>query len=166
MEILDITGKLAVDDRAAGPWCTLPYPGHRHGCPNYGKRPECPPQAPKVREFIDLDRPHWFIVANIDLEDHMRRMKINNPTWSEAQLRCCLYWQRGVRKDLRRWCAEFVMEHPGTVFTLIPEAMGVNVFRTARRVKVPIMKTPAMVYKIALVGYTPRPRPKALEDFA
>lgn len=166
MEILEVTGKLALDDRAAGPWCQLPYPGHRHGCPNYGKNPECPPKAPKVQDFIDLERKHWFLFVTFDLKEQMCKMKINNPTWSEAQQRCCLYWQNHVRKQLRKYCAAYVMEIPGTVFTLVPEAMGVNVFRTARRIKIPIMKDPETVYKIALIGYTPRPRRKALEDFA
>ena len=30
-------------------WCTLPYPGHKNGCPNYDKNPLCPPNI-KIME--------------------------------------------------------------------------------------------------------------------
>ena len=41
--IVNITGKLAINYRAnkringKPSWCELPYPGHKKGCPNYGK---------------------------------------------------------------------------------------------------------------------------------
>ncbi len=42
----------------------------------------------------------------------------------------------------------------GGVFTLCPEAMGVNVFRTLHAHGVPIRKNPLdTVYKVAMIGY-------------
>lgn len=44
--------------------------------------------------------------------------------------------------------------HPGSVFTLVPEAMGVHVIRTAQAFHVPIVTRPRRtVFKVGLVGY-------------
>ena len=44
--------------------CPRSYPGHPHGCPNYGKRPSCPPQAPMLAETLDLTQPVHVEDAN------------------------------------------------------------------------------------------------------
>ncbi len=83
-------------------------------------------------------------------------MKEKHPEWSDRQARCCLYWQGSVRKQLREETKKFADKN-GMVYTLIPEAMGVNVIATARKLGVPIKAKPDdMIYKIALVGYSKR----------
>ncbi|MFX1536121.1 MAG: DUF2284 domain-containing protein [Promethearchaeota archaeon] len=159
----EVTGKLAIDYRARY-WCRKPYPDHQQGCPNYGKKKECPPQAPLIEDFLDLTKQHWFVVVIFDLIFHARKMKDKHPNWTEKQCRCVLYWQNTVRKELRTACDLFANRHPDElVYTLIPEAMGVHVIRTARLVGLPIKARPKdVIYKIALIGYTNNRRKKQL----
>jgi predicted metal-binding protein len=131
-DVMDVSDKLVLDPRAKV-WCKLPYPGHPKGCPNFDKNPDCPPNAPDVSGFFNLDKPHYFIIESFDLNAHIERMRERHPDWSERQCRCVLYWQGTVRKNLKRKVGNFLNTHPGTTFTLIPEAMGVNVIKTANR---------------------------------
>ncbi len=148
-----MTGKLVLDSRSRE-WCRLPYPDHPSGCPNYGKRSDCPPTACQIEEWIDLSRPHWFIIAFFDLGSHIQRMRSRHPSWSDRQCRCVLYWQSGVRKGLTLICRQFQKGKEGTVMTLTPEAMGVNVIETAERLGIPIERRPKrLVHKIALIGF-------------
>ena len=153
MSVIEVTGKLVLNPKAHGPWCQMPYPGHPHGCPNFGKRSDCPPEVAMIDTAFDLNRPHWFIVETFDLKAQMERMKALHPTWTERQQRNCLYWQGGVRTRLRHQITQFIGFRP-LFWTMNPEAMGINVLQTARRVGIPIATKPKdMVFKIAFVGY-------------
>ncbi|MFX1256109.1 MAG: hypothetical protein ACFFCZ_31160 [Promethearchaeota archaeon] len=151
---IEVTGRLAIDYRARD-WCKKPYPDHQEGCPNYGKRKECPPQAPLIEDFIELTKPHWFIVVTFDLLSHIRKMKDKHLNWTDRQCRCVLYWQNTVKKELRTACDLFTNGFPNElVYTLVPEAMGVHVIRTARLLGLSIKARPKdTVYKIALIGH-------------
>lgn len=150
---LAIGSSLALDRRAAGPWCCLPYPGHPRGCPNYGQRDTCPPKAPLLTTFFDITQPMWLIVQPFDMAGHMRHMAQSHRGWSQAQLRCCLYWQGGVRVQLADAVRLAQWRHPGTVATMSPEAMGLNVFATMRKLGVRLSLHPEqIVYKVALLG--------------
>ncbi|MFP4045870.1 MAG: hypothetical protein ACLFS3_02325 [Candidatus Aenigmatarchaeota archaeon] len=151
--IIDVTSELVLTEKAEE-WCSLPYPDHPGGCPNYGEKEGCPPDAPDVDKFIDLNRRHWFVVVRFDLGSFEKKMKDKHPDWTSRQARCLLYWQNSVRKRLRKEVKRFKEDHPETVSTEIPEAMGVHVLATARKFDIPIRKDPEKyVYKIALVGY-------------
>lgn len=146
--------KLILNPLARGEWCLLPYPGHPKGCPNYNRSKICPPVAPLVVDFVDLERPLWFVVVDFNLKEHVARMMALHPNWSGRQTRCVLYWQGGVKSRLVASAKQFCSDHPGTHHTLCPEAMGVNVFATARGIGLPIRPNPTeLVFKIALIGY-------------
>jgi hypothetical protein len=149
--IIDITGTLCIQ-KETREWCKLPYPGHPHGCPNYGVSNECPPKVCLIDEFIDLKKEHFFIVESFNLSEHAKKMSVIHPNWTNKQCKCCLYWQNGVRKRLREKGLLFIKNSSNYVYTLIPEAMGVNVFRTAHRHGLMLRKNPSIVHKIALVG--------------
>lgn len=149
--VINVTGTLSIQS-SVREWCKFPYPGHPSGCPNYGNSDVCPPKVCIVYNFIDLNMEHYFIVEEFDLVTFALSMKALHPQWSDKQCRCCLYWQNGVRKRLRQKCESFIATKKGYTYTLIPEAMGVNVFRTAHRHKLMIRKNPTVVYKVALVG--------------
>ena len=152
--IIEVTNKLAVNLNVRN-WCKFPYPGHPNGCPNFGKSKTCPPKVGIVTEIFDLGKPHWFAVMEFDIAYHADRMKNLHPQWSEKQCRCCLYWQNTVRKNLRIMCDDFIGSKNFYAYTLIPEAMGVNVFRTAHRVGVMLRRVIVhKLYKIALIGST------------
>jgi len=150
--IVDVTDSLVIQ-RQTRDWCRLPYPGHPNGCPNYDRSEQCPTKIPLVSEIFDLSQPLHFIITTFDLRAHMCKMARKHPDWSTRQQKCCLYWQNAVRKTLTELCNQFINGRPNKMYTLIPEAMGVNVFRTAHRHKIMIRKDAyPIVYKVALVG--------------
>ena len=143
--------RLILDYRARE-WCKLPYPDHPLGCPNYGMRCTCPPKAPRVEDYFDLSRALWLIVVPFNLAGHISAMRQKHPNWSERQARCVLYWQAGVNKELRLEASRFARNN-GLIYTLCPEAMGVQVIRTARLLEIPISPRPIdYIFKIALLG--------------
>lgn len=133
--------------------CQQSYPGHPHGCPNYGKRCTCPPQAPYVRQFFDVKKPTYVIWSVFDLKSHLRRMEELHPDWSDRQKRCCLYWQPKARKVLRREIELFQEEHPGLFVSTCPEAMGVNVTGTMWSIGHMLQWPPrTKTYQVAIAG--------------
>lgn len=150
---IDVTGKLAVNPRTRE-WCKLRYPGYEDGCPFYGKRSERPPAAPLINEFMDLSKPHYFVIRAFNLEAFADRMLKKHLGWTPKKARCSRYWQGHVRSLLKENIQTVIQD--GQVFTLYPEAHGVNVFRTCRRIGIPIVPRPrSTVYKIAIIGYPP-----------
>lgn len=155
--IYDVSGSLKIDPRVRD-WCKLRYPGHPKGCPNYNKSSDCPERVKLIGEVFNLTEGHWFIIEPFDIKAHAWRMKLLHPKWSDRQCRCVLYWQNRVKSKLRRECMIFIsgMEQPegDIIYTLIPEAMGVNVFRTCHRLGIKMRKNPQdILYKVALVGW-------------
>ena len=147
--------ELVIDHRARE-WCILSYPDHPKGCPNYGKKKTCPPFAPLVENFVDIHNHLWFVTIEFDLISHIQRMLSLHPKWSNRQARCVLYWQPRVNRELLEATLRYNYTIWGSVFTLAPEAMGVNVIKTARKCGIPIKNHPIeKVYKIALIGYPP-----------
>ena len=134
-------------------WCKLPYPDHPKGCPNYGTRITCPPDAPLIQDYFNLDEPFYLISVEFDLQSHIKKMFDLHPNWTIKQAKCVLYWQNSVRKKLKLVCQQFIDEHPGYSFNDCPEAMGVNVISTAQNHGIPIKVQPEnIVYKIAFAG--------------
>lgn len=150
--ILEVTNKLVINLKARD-WCKLPYHDHPNGCPNYGVSEQCPPKVGIVSDVFDLGKKHWISVAEFNLSEHAEKLKAKHPGWSDKQCRCCLYWQNGVRKTLRKECESFILNKSNHIFTLIPEAMGVNVFLTAKNMGIKInWRAFPIIYKIALIG--------------
>ena len=143
--------QLVVDYRARE-WCRLPYPDHPKGCPNYDHKATCPPRVCMVESFVDITKPLWLIVEPFDLSAHIAKMLKSHPDWSSRQARCVLYWQGGVNRRLEKACQEFVQGNE-KVYTICPEAMGVDVIHTARKAGLTIHPRPVdWVFKIGLVG--------------
>lgn len=150
---LNITGKLCLDKRV-GQWCQLPYPDHPLGCPNYGKRNACPPYAPSVHDFFDLTKRHWFLITEFPFSLYIEEMRSKHPSWSEKRLRCLLYWQGHIRKVQHQRIDAFRGQFQDTLFSLLPEAMSINIFKTLRYSGVDIeVKPQRKVLKVALIGY-------------
>ncbi len=143
---VEVTGSLEIDYTVRD-YCALPYPGHPEGCPHFGKRKECPPSAPLVKDFIDLSKPHYFMVADCDFSARVEepRKGSKDTMW---------YWNEYVEPILCEYIKEFQKEHPGTVFTLHPSAVGVDVFKTAQNVGISLESTIEEKFcRIALTGY-------------
>ena len=122
--------RLVVSEKT-GEWCKLPYPNHPKGCPNYGKKATCPPQAPRLHHYFDVSRPMSLVHSEFDLEKHAKRMRTEHPQWSERQCRCLLYWQPTSRKQMRARTSAAMWTIGCNAKTECPEAMGLNVFATA-----------------------------------
>lgn len=163
IKIIKLEKLFFIDD--PGVLCRLPYPGHPRGCPNWNKSPNCPPHALKIEDKYDLNKQSYFVVRPFDIGAHKERMKSIHPEWSDKQCACCLYWQKGIKKELKEkalcfthelLCADMSLENPtgeDYQFELIPEAMGLNVFETAPYHGILIERNPQKIlYKIAFVG--------------
>lgn len=124
--------KKLVTTGSAGEWCKLKYPGHNKGCPNYGKTDRCPPECKPVSDYFDLSKPLYLVHSEFDLDSHAARMKDKHPKWSDRQCRCVLYWQPRSRKQLKERIATALFSLPVNFVATTPEAMGVNVYATAR----------------------------------
>lgn len=140
--------------------CVREYPNHKLGCPNYGKKKDCPPCAPMFDEIYDLSLPIYAIYNIFDFKSHVDRMREKHLNWSKRQLECCLYWQGTARKELKIVIKIFLGtvlgitgEKPSIV--LAPEAMGVNVTETMKKVGIELEWPPVNVaYQIAFAGET------------
>lgn len=124
--------KKLVTTKSAGEWCKLKYPGHNRGCPNYGKVDRCPPKCKSVDYYFDLSKPLYLIHSEFYLDGHAARMKEKHPNWSERQCRCVLYWQPRSRKQLKERIVKAMFLLPVDFVATTPEAMGINVYATAR----------------------------------
>ena len=147
--------KRLVVSKHVGRWCRLPYPGHPHGCPNFGKAAKCPPQAPAVRDYFDLSKPLYLVHSTFDLTAHAAGMKERHPGWSDRQCRCVLYWQPTSRKQLKHRFVEAAGILGTDASTMIPEAMGVNVYVTARisGLHLEPIKSLSVCRHVALIGH-------------
>ena len=144
--------KLAIDLSVRG-LCRRPYPNHKKGCPNFGKKDGCPPASTMIGDTINLFRPIYAVYNVFDFVGHVERMTEKHPGWTKRQVECCLYWQPRARKHLREKIVLFLMDHPGLTVVHTPEAQGVNLTETMRRVGIelewpPVTKT----YQIVLAG--------------
>ena len=165
------------DSRARdGTWCTLPYPGHKKGCPNF---PKCINNRTDFRKFVGYK--WWAVVEEFDLLTHAMKMYNNSvkrrkeaiqkylvdgmtqeeaekkapKEWTDRQCRCVLYWQGGVRSRLFKKAEKLLEElggPEGGMILTIPEANGVNVYATMAKHGLYLKANPNYVYKIMLVG--------------
>lgn len=133
--------------------CTLPYHNHPKGCPNFGKRPDCPPNQKLLTTIYDLSHPFYVLWVDFDIGTHIRKMEQAHPLWTKYQTACCLYWQPKVRKFLREEAAKWTQTHPEYTFSDNPEAMGVNVTATMKNEGIILEWPPKnIVRKIGIAG--------------
>lgn len=134
--------------------CLRPYPNHKKGCPRYGKKKDCPPGIPMFDSFYDLSKPIYAIYNKFDFKGHVDHMRAKLPDWSKRQLECCLYWQGTARKLLKERIEIFArLTGRKYIVNTVPEAMGVNVTETMKRVGIELEWPPVNVaYQIAMAG--------------
>ena len=118
--------------KKAPTWCKLPYPGHPKGCPMYGTRDKCPPEAPYITEIMDITKDMYIVFSEFNLENHVEKMRKRHSDWTERQLRNCLYWQGTSRKQLRERVKQAIKLLGTTTHTVMPHASGIQVYRTCR----------------------------------
>jgi len=133
--------------------CIRPYPNHNKGCPNFGKKDGCPPQALLATEILDTAKPIYAIWNVFNLADHVARMKNAHPNWTWRQLVCCLYWQPKARKQLKVEIMKFKKEVPGQIILKCPEANGFNITDTMKSINEYLEWPPQRItYQVVLAG--------------
>jgi predicted metal-binding protein len=133
--------------------CVKPYYNHPKGCPNFNKRPSCPPQAPLLDKILNLSKPIHIAYNRFDLAQHVRIMKSKHSTWSQRQLECCLYWQGKARKQLRLKVEAFLENNGNGAVLYCPEACGVDITKTMRSIGIKLEWPPKIyTYQVALIG--------------
>lgn len=102
--------------------------------------------------------PAWVVpVREIVISDQTAKMREKHPKWTERQCRCLLYWQPRSRKQMRQRVEEAMPLVGASVSAACPEAMGLNVFATARRSGLILDKPRAIstARHITLIGKSP-----------
>ena len=144
--------KLSIDYKMRA-LCFAPYPNHPKGCPNFGKKKGCPPQAPLVENYLDLSKPTYAIWNIYDFKSHTDKMRAKHPNWSKRQVDCCLYWQPTARNSLKEEILIFKKEFPKLTIIKCPEAQGVNLTDTMKSIGHELEWPPETVtYQIAVAG--------------
>lgn len=134
--------------------CIAPYPGHKHGCPNYSKKDGCPPKAPKFDEVFNMGGPFYAIIYQFNLKKHVLEMRLKHPDWSLRQLRNLLYWQPKANKQLLLIIRDFHRGYRGFHITACPEALGLNVTLTLKNAGFDLEWPPEnTACRVAIAGY-------------
>ena len=105
-------------------WCTLPYPNHKKGCPNFNKNPLCPPNAKIMENILENYRFFYLILAYFDIFKYTNHMMHKHPNWSERKARCVLYWQKSVKKLMREYIKNIYLKNPSCNFYLFSSGAG------------------------------------------
>ncbi len=107
-------------------------------------------------DIYDLSEGFWIVWTQFDFKGHCNRMRRKHPLWSKRQVECCLYWQNTARKKLKDEIKDVQYYLKGTgnwKVTTCPEAMGVNVTETMKKLNVRLEWPPVNItYQVALVG--------------
>ncbi len=133
--------------------CRRPYYQHPKGCPNFGKRPDCPPMAPL---FLNVCQPLVYTAAiRFDFGDYVERRRKEHPDWTEKALRNLRHWQGHVDSVLKRYVSGLLEREDlrGFEAFFTPEAMGVNVTGTCANACIYLEWPPRQyVHKVALLA--------------
>jgi predicted metal-binding protein len=152
--------------------CTKPFRGNQEGCPNYGKRWNCPPYAPRIeitQERIRSRKHHFLLVGRTEIDSK----NLSEEAIGEyKKLVQCNY---RITKALRgKWpsilifygpsCTYCVDENVGEctcpsepcrfpdVWTYPPEAVGVDVFQTMLNAGIKMQRNPVdVVFNVGLI---------------
>jgi hypothetical protein len=133
-------------------WCTLPYPRYPHGCPNFGKKTECPPFAPY---FLDVYEPLVKIARlKFNFGEYLNFRRSVHPGWAETALKNSRHFQEHLDSELRKgiagWKSEFAEDW---VVVYSPEAMSVNIHLTCKNAGIDLEWPPReTMYRIAFLA--------------
>ena len=147
--------KRLVISKQVGRWCQLPYDLHSKGCFKFGAYKECPPNAPLINEVFNTDKSLYLVHSEFDLTAHKNKMRMKHPGWSDRQFGCVLYWQSTSRKQLKERIVSACMILGTNFSETVPEALGVNVYVTARLagLKLERIRNLKICRHVALVGF-------------
>ncbi len=178
-----ISENLIVFEKEIQEYCKLPYPEHKTGCPNYGRkcnlkgiRPDlkdrvlndCPPGIPLINKIFDFSKEMYLVYLEFKIGENAERLFQNGNHKKPEHCYNLRYWQETARKQLRQQAEIFLDSYPNTIVDLTPEAHGVNLSFTMKNlgIVIPWYKPwpPAKhsvennTFRIALGGYPYNPK--------
>ena len=112
-------------------------------------------QAPYFDKYFDLSFPVLAVINEFNIQKHMQKMLLNNPTWNEYQQANCLYWQAGARNVLDRKIDHVLKQDRFKRYEakIVPEAMGVNITETLHNIGIDLEWPPRKIARqVALLG--------------
>lgn len=151
----------SVKPRGFVAWCSLPYPKHPHGCPNFGLRADCPPNQPY---FLDVYEPGVKVAyLKFDFEKYLNWRRNEHPNWTDRALRNPLYFQGHLISDLEKYLK--IIEKEEKLDGFVPEsnteAMALNIHMTCKRAGLNLEWPPTKVmYRIRILA-----RPKINAEY-
>ena len=149
--IIKIKPELIAYDERMQDFCKLPYPQHPNGCPNYGKKPGCPPNQKLISDVLNLDKDIYLIYTEFNVGKFAERMKKKHPRWTEKQRYCCLYWQGKARKEHSEELEKVKKEYNIEVIKS-PEAYGVNINVMMIKLGIKLEWPPRKITRIVSLG--------------
>lgn len=105
-------------------WCTLPYPDHKNGCPNYNKNPLCPPNTKIMEKHLENYRVFYLIYAIFNIFEYKNYMLKKHPDWSDRKAKCLLYWQKSIKKLLKKYILDLFLNNNDYSFYLFNSGSG------------------------------------------
>ncbi len=132
--------------------CLHPYFNHSNGCPKYGKKIDCPPQADF---FLDLFGEKVYVAAVIfDFKEYLNLKKKQHLDWTDRALRNSRHWQNHLKSEIKKFIfGELFVGDFGDSVIFNPEAMGVNVTQTCENAGLKLEWPPRkIVCQVALIG--------------
>jgi len=136
--IIKIKPELIPFDRKMQGLCKLPYHGHTNGCPNFGKKEDCPPNQPLINEVLDFEKNIYLIYTKFYVGHFAEIMRRKHPEWKgqPRQWYNPRRWQGRARKIHRieenlakkKYNLDFIIRSP--------EAHGVNVTEMMKEIGV------------------------------
>lgn len=125
--IVGIDPKRIVFERKIQGLCKMPFYGHSKGCPNFGKKEECPPGLSLIDKSLDFSSDIYVIYTEFALGEFAERMRRAHPDWNGRQCYNPRLWQPTARKMHREDVNEFLNNYLGMIVNGSPEGHGVNV---------------------------------------
>ena len=132
--VVEINGSDVPFSRKVQGFCLKRGGSFSKGCPNFGKKPGCPPQ-PLIDKVLDLSKKVFVIYTDFDICAVATRMRHAHPEWTIKQCYNSRYWQQTARKIHQQDVREFLKKKlviiswglRTTEVIKSPEAHGVNV---------------------------------------
>lgn len=142
---------VSMKPRGFNAWCTLPYYKHPQGCPNFGVKEKCPPNAPY---FLDVFEEKVLLAyIKFDFESYLGLRKSFHPDWNERELRNPRHFQGHLDSLLKKGIGDVGDAVGGRVAVFSPEAMLVNMHLTCRAAGIELEWPPEKVmYRVAILG--------------
>jgi predicted metal-binding protein len=127
--IVGIESKIITYEPRIQALCHTPFYGHPRGCPNFGRKKNCPPNQLLINQVIDLSREAYVIYTKFNVGEFAERMRVIHPEWKDQprQWYNMRRWQPKARKEHRYELGSFSATHPDSIFNTAPEAHGVNI---------------------------------------